>query len=148
MTHHNQIKKITTWFLRRFTPTLTHGGDAFGRELVGNHRFGSSGLNLVFEGLLLEMILRLRVKATSSNPCKSDSESATPTHNAMEASLCFAGNHWHRRYVVGSRRYQRSPDEGLGRRAMRKLSGAWRMWVEGGVPTVIRRPLRHHRGTC
>jgi hypothetical protein len=37
----------------RFTPTLTRGSDAFGKELTKNRRFGSSGLNLTFEGLLL-----------------------------------------------------------------------------------------------
>jgi hypothetical protein len=80
----------------------THGGDAFSKELVKNHMFGSSGLNLVFEGLLLGVSLHLRVRTTSSNPRKSDSESAAPAHNAKEAPLCF----------VGSQRYRRSPDEG------------------------------------
>jgi hypothetical protein len=49
--------------------TPTHGGDVFGKELTRDHRFGSSGLNLAFEGLLLGATLRLQVKATSSNPC-------------------------------------------------------------------------------
>jgi hypothetical protein len=31
----------------------TRGGDAFGIELTRDHRFGSSGLNLAFDGLLL-----------------------------------------------------------------------------------------------
>jgi hypothetical protein len=44
---------------------------------------------------------------------ESDSELATPMHNAREAPLCFAE----------SRRYQRSLDEGLKRQAKRELSG-------------------------
>jgi hypothetical protein len=51
-----------------FAPTLTHAGDTFGRELAKNHRFGSLGLNLTFEGLLLGVSLRLQVKATLANP--------------------------------------------------------------------------------
>jgi hypothetical protein len=45
----------------------THDGDAFGTRLTKNHRFGSSGLNLTFEGLLLGASLRLYMKDTSSN---------------------------------------------------------------------------------
>jgi hypothetical protein len=52
----------------RFAPTPTHGGDAFSRELIRNHRFGSLGLNLALEGLLFGVSLHLRVKDTSSNP--------------------------------------------------------------------------------
>jgi hypothetical protein len=131
----------------RFAPTSTHAADAFGRELTGNHRFSSLGLNLTFEGLPLGVRLHLRVKATLNNPHKLDSESATPTHNVREGPLCFARNRWHRRYVAGSQRYQRSPDEGLGRWARRKLSRAQRlrMRVEGDALAVIRRPLHHHR---
>jgi hypothetical protein len=123
----------------RFTPTLTREGDAVGRELIENHKFGLSGLNHAFKGLLLGVSLHLRVKATSSNPRKLDAESATPTHNAREAPLCFAGNRWHCRYVVGSQRYRRSPNKGLGRWARRKLSEVQRlkMQVKGGVPAVI-----------
>jgi hypothetical protein len=51
---------------------------------------------------ILGVSLRLQVDATLSNPRKLDSESATPTHNAREAPLCFAENRWHRCYVVGS----------------------------------------------
>jgi hypothetical protein len=76
---------------------------------------------------VLGVSLHLRVKATSSNPYKSDSESATLMHYAREPPLCFTGNHWHRRHVVGSRRHQRSMDEVLGRRAGRKISGARRL---------------------
>jgi hypothetical protein len=43
----------------RFTPTPTHGGDAFGRELAKDHRIDSSGLNLNIEGLLLGVSLHL-----------------------------------------------------------------------------------------
>jgi hypothetical protein len=46
-------------------------------ESSKNCRFDSSGLNPAFEGLLLEASLRLQIKATSSNPRKSNSESAT-----------------------------------------------------------------------
>jgi CYTH domain-containing protein len=77
----------------RFTSTPTHGGDALGRELTGNHMFNSSGLKLTFEGLLLGASLHLGVKATSSNLCKSNFESAMPMHNARETSLCFVGKH-------------------------------------------------------
>jgi hypothetical protein len=51
----------------RFAPTPTHGGDAVSRELIKNHRFSSSWLNLTFKRLLLKMSLRLRVRTTSSN---------------------------------------------------------------------------------
>jgi hypothetical protein len=131
----------------RFTPTPTRGGDAFGRELTGNHRFSSSGLNLTFERLLLGVSLHLQEKANSSNPHKSDSESATSTHNVREAPLCFTRNHWCHHRVAGSRRHQRSPDEGLERQARRKLLETRRleMRVKGGTPAVILRLLRHHR---
>jgi hypothetical protein len=76
-----------------------------GKELAKNHRFGSSGVNLAFEGLLLGANLCLQVSATSSNPHESDSESTTPMYNEKEAPLCFARR----------QRYQRSPDEGLRR---------------------------------
>jgi hypothetical protein len=46
----------------------TRGGHAFDKELAKDHRFGSSGLNLAFEGLLLGASLRLGAKPTSSNP--------------------------------------------------------------------------------
>jgi hypothetical protein len=48
--------------------TSTCGGDAFGKEITRHHRFGSSGLNLTFKGLLLGASLHLHEKATSSNP--------------------------------------------------------------------------------
>jgi hypothetical protein len=37
----------------------THGGDAFDKELARDRRFGSSGLNLAFDGLLLAMSICL-----------------------------------------------------------------------------------------
>jgi hypothetical protein len=86
---------------------------------------------------VLGMSLHLRVKAISSNPCKSDSESATPTQNVREAPLCFAG----------SQRYRRSLGKGLERQVRRKCLGASRLRtrVEGGMPAVIRRLPCHHR---
>jgi hypothetical protein len=51
--------------------TPTHGGDTFGTRLAKVHRFGSSGLNLSFEGLLLGVSLRPHVKGTSSDPRQS-----------------------------------------------------------------------------
>jgi hypothetical protein len=42
-----------------FTPTPTRVGDAFDRELAKNCRFGSLGLYLTFEGLLLGASLHL-----------------------------------------------------------------------------------------
>jgi hypothetical protein len=86
---------------------------------------------------VLGMSLHLRVKAISSNPCKSDSESATPTQNVREAPLCFAG----------SQRYRRSLGKGLERRVRRKCLGASRLRtrVKGGMPAVIRRLPCHHR---
>jgi hypothetical protein len=39
--------------------TPTRGGDNFGKELTGGRKFGSSGLNLTSEGLLLGVSLRL-----------------------------------------------------------------------------------------
>jgi hypothetical protein len=44
---------------RRLASTPTHGVDSFGKELARGHRFGSSGLNLASEGLLLGVSLRL-----------------------------------------------------------------------------------------
>jgi hypothetical protein len=49
--------------------TPTRGGDAFGTELAKDRKFGSSGLNHIFEGLLLGASISLRMRATSSNPC-------------------------------------------------------------------------------
>jgi hypothetical protein len=130
----------------RFAPTPTHGGDVVGRELIGNRRFSSSGLNPAFEGLQMGASLHLQVKATSSNPHRSDSESATPTHNVREAPLCFVGNHWHRLYVAGRQRYQRPPNEGFRRLSRGKLSVAQRlrMRVKGRAQDVIQRLQRHH----
>jgi hypothetical protein len=59
---------LTTITKMNEASSLTHGGDAFGKELIKDRRFGSSGLNLTFEGLLLGSSLRLRAKPTSSNP--------------------------------------------------------------------------------
>jgi hypothetical protein len=39
--------------------TQTHGGDAFGKGLTRDRRFGSVRLNLAFEGLLLVASLHL-----------------------------------------------------------------------------------------
>jgi hypothetical protein len=49
-----------------FNPT--RGGDAFGKELAGRHRFSSSGLNLASEGLSLGANLRLRAKGYFKQP--------------------------------------------------------------------------------
>jgi hypothetical protein len=51
--------------------TPTRGGDAFGTRLAKNRWFGSSGLNLAFEGLLLGASLRLRAKVTRNEPHES-----------------------------------------------------------------------------
>jgi hypothetical protein len=48
--------------------TLIHGGDTFGIELTKDHMFGSSGLNLTFEGATIGASLRLHAKTTSNNP--------------------------------------------------------------------------------
>jgi hypothetical protein len=48
--------------------TPTSRGDALGTKLAKNHRFGSPGLNLAFEGLLLGANLWLYVKGTGSIP--------------------------------------------------------------------------------
>jgi hypothetical protein len=47
---------------RCLTSTPTRGGDDFGKELARSRRFGSSGLNLTSEGLLLGASLCLWVK--------------------------------------------------------------------------------------
>jgi hypothetical protein len=44
------------------------GVTLFSKELGKDHRFGSSELNLVFEGLLLGASIHLHAKATSSDP--------------------------------------------------------------------------------
>jgi hypothetical protein len=49
----------------------TCGGDAFDMELIKNHRFGSSGLNLAFEELLLGASLHTLVEGTRSDPRQS-----------------------------------------------------------------------------
>jgi hypothetical protein len=51
--------------------TPTRGGDAFGTRLAKNRWFGSSGLNLAFEGLLLGASLRLCAKVTRNEPHES-----------------------------------------------------------------------------
>jgi hypothetical protein len=54
---------------RSLVSTPTHrGGDDFGKELTRHRRFGSSGLNLAFEGLVLGVSLCFCAKVTSSNP--------------------------------------------------------------------------------
>jgi hypothetical protein len=50
--------------------TPTRRGDAFVTRLTKNRRFGSSGLNLASEGLLLGVSHRLRAKGTYSDPRK------------------------------------------------------------------------------
>jgi hypothetical protein len=45
------------------------GVPLFGKELTKDRMFSSVGLNLTFKGLLLGVSLRLRVNATSSDPC-------------------------------------------------------------------------------
>jgi hypothetical protein len=51
--------------------TPTRGGDAFILRLTKNLRLDSSGLNLVFEGLLLGASLQPHAKDTCSDPHKS-----------------------------------------------------------------------------
>jgi hypothetical protein len=51
--------------------TPTGRDDAFGMELSESCRFGSSGLNLAFEGLLLGASLHIPVEGTRSNPRQS-----------------------------------------------------------------------------
>jgi hypothetical protein len=44
------------------------GVTLFGTELTESHMFGSMGLNLIFEGLLLEASLRVLMVGTHSDP--------------------------------------------------------------------------------
>jgi hypothetical protein len=55
---------------KSFASTPTHGGDTFGMELTESRRFGSSGLSVTFERLLLQMSFRPSAKATSRYPRK------------------------------------------------------------------------------
>jgi hypothetical protein len=50
----------------------TYGGDAFAMKLVKNHRFGSSGLNLAFDGLLLGAAFGAARRVPSTNPSSQD----------------------------------------------------------------------------
>jgi hypothetical protein len=77
--------------------TPTRGGDSFDTELAKDRRFGSLGLNLAFEGLLLGASLRLHVRATSSDPTSRGSGSITLSQVRKEDRSCFAGNEGHRR---------------------------------------------------
>jgi hypothetical protein len=76
---------------------------------------------------MLGVSLRLRLKATSSKPCKSNSDPSMQMHNAREAPLCFAGNHWHYRHVVGNLR-KTSKEKSFGRV---KAEDACRRWRTG-----------------
>jgi hypothetical protein len=44
----------------------------FGKERTKDHRFGSLGLNLTFEGILLGASFHLRAKPTSTTPTSWD----------------------------------------------------------------------------
>jgi hypothetical protein len=46
------------------------GGDVFNTELTKSHKFGSSGLNLAFEGLLLGVSLCIPMDGTHNDPCQ------------------------------------------------------------------------------
>jgi hypothetical protein len=60
----NNSSKSDRWL--GSTPTC--GGDAFRNELIVGHRFGSSGLNLASEGLLLGASLYIRAKGYLNQP--------------------------------------------------------------------------------
>jgi hypothetical protein len=72
-------------------------------------------------------------KATSSSPASWDPESAMPTRSAKEALPSF----------VGSQRRRWSPNEGMDKRAGKKLSGAqgWRTQAEGVTSTEFQKLL-------
>jgi hypothetical protein len=65
--------------------------------------------------------LHLQAKAEAT-PTGWDSEFATSMHSAKAVPLCFAGGQRHRR----------SPDEGLGERAGKKVSEAPKWRTRGG----------------
>jgi hypothetical protein len=71
--------------------TPTHGGDAFGMELTKNRKFSSSGLNLAFEGLLLGVSLRRRVKGTRNEPRESGFRSTMLSFTQKEHLSSFVG---------------------------------------------------------
>jgi hypothetical protein len=82
------LKKMTTE-AKSYVSTPTHGDHAFGRDLTKGRRFSSSGLSLVFEGLLLGLSLCLHAKATSSSPCAYwDIKFIMPPHTGK----CFVGS--------------------------------------------------------
>jgi hypothetical protein len=56
-THNYRAISCESFFSGKHNPgeisTPTHEGDAFGVNSSNDHRFGSSGLNLIFMGLML-----------------------------------------------------------------------------------------------
>jgi hypothetical protein len=116
---------------RRSVLTPTHGGDAFNKELVRDHNFGSSGLNLAFEGLLLGASLCLQAKATLSNPCK------------LGPRVCNASAQCEGGSVVFYRKSEtpKVAREGLGERARKKVSRSRRRRTraEGVTPIMFQR---------
>jgi hypothetical protein len=68
---------------RSLASTPIHGGDTFGKELIGNHRFSSSRLNLASEGLLLGVSLHLRVKGCLKQPQLAGAQDSKPLHTLV-----------------------------------------------------------------
>jgi hypothetical protein len=64
---------------------------------LSDSRFGSSGLNLTFEGLLLGASLRRRVKGTDSEPHELGPKHSEDVHEASAHAegmlLCFCREH-------------------------------------------------------
>jgi hypothetical protein len=69
--------------------TPTCGGDAFGTELTKSCWFGSSGLNLTFEGLLLGVSIRMLAEGTHSEPRQSGFWIHNALTHAMGVSALF-----------------------------------------------------------
>jgi hypothetical protein len=69
--------------------TPTSEDDAFGTKLTKSHRFGSSGLNLIFEGLLLGQAFMYLQRVPAATPA--NQVSGFPIHSLMwkEYSSCF-----------------------------------------------------------
>jgi hypothetical protein len=66
-------------------------GDAFGTELTKSYRFGSSGLNLTFEGLLLGVSISILMEGTRSDPASRVVGFITLLLTQRECLSCFAG---------------------------------------------------------
>jgi hypothetical protein len=100
--------------------TPTCGGDAFGTELTKSCWFGSSGLNLTFEWLLLGVSIRMLTEGTHSDPRQSGFW--IPSLLQWECLPCFAGG----------RRRRGSPSRGCSGSTTQRLAEPRRRRSDAG----------------